>query len=236
MKRMLVSVGVAFLFISAADAADMGAPRGPIGMPVKGPLLPPPDNTRSGGYLGLNLGYGWARASATLTTPLGGFVASEGLDGVVGGAQAGWNWQIGNTVYGVEADIQATGQRNAVGGVIGGVPFTVTDSLPWFATARARIGLASGRMLTYVTGGYAYQSFRTSVSSPLAGIAFSDTEGRGGVAVGGGVEWAIGARWSAKLEYLHLTAGSSADTLAPGVTVSTKLRNNIGRMGVNYLF
>src|ERR1700759_682649 len=66
----------------------------------------------NGFYLGGNLGYGLGKASADFSV-LGvpALSASETLKGWVGGVQAGYNWQRGFVVAGVELDVQATGQK-----------------------------------------------------------------------------------------------------------------------------
>ncbi len=73
----------------------------------------------TGFYVGGNVGYSWGRsndtsnlnngAGTTLFTSLGG----SNLDGVVGGGQAGYNWQVQNWVWGFEGDIQGTDERGS---------------------------------------------------------------------------------------------------------------------------
>ena len=98
------------------------------------------------------------------------------LDGIVGGGQIGYNWQMQRAVFGLEADIQGTDEKGSraftcplntctppVGGflalVIPGpaVPVTLNQKIDWFGTVRGRIGyLADPKLLLYVTGGLAY--------------------------------------------------------------------------------
>jgi outer membrane immunogenic protein len=77
------------------------------------------------------------------------------VKGWVFGGQAGYNWQVNaRMVFGVEADIQATGERaNVVGATSFTTPIssdfhlvttqTTTDDwkFPWFATFRLRGGV-----------------------------------------------------------------------------------------------
>ena len=92
-----------------------------------------------------------------------------GLDpqGVLGGVQAGYNWQAGKFVFGLEADIQASDiHGNAVLTPIiqnNGTPFpgagflAASQRIDWFGTVRARAGFTPvDRLLLYVTGGLAY--------------------------------------------------------------------------------
>ncbi len=94
-----------------AHAADL-----PIGVPVhSAPILLP--FTWAGFYFGLNLGGHLGNDKVTTTTDTaGGFgpagaaaidAASPGTfnpSGVMFGAQAGYNWQFGDAVVGIEAD------------------------------------------------------------------------------------------------------------------------------------
>jgi outer membrane immunogenic protein len=66
----------------------------------------------TGFYAGANLGGSFGRTStdfAIAGLPFG--ATSQRMDGVLGGLQAGYNWQRGRGLLGWEADIQATSQR-----------------------------------------------------------------------------------------------------------------------------
>src|SRR3989442_144333 len=79
----------------------------------KGPTLykapTTPAWTWAGLYLGVNVGYGWGKSStdtvfsdATIGTPLLATNTSAALKGVIFGGQAGFNWQSGPWVVGIE--------------------------------------------------------------------------------------------------------------------------------------
>src|SRR5947209_12123581 len=53
----------------------------------------------AGLYLGGNVGYDWGSVDNSFTKPAG----------FSGGVQAGYNWQSGPWVFGLEGDVQATG-------------------------------------------------------------------------------------------------------------------------------
>jgi opacity protein-like surface antigen len=92
MKSFLASVALLAICVSVtARAADM---------PVKAaPILPPPYNW-SGFYLGANLGGAWT--SGSLNIP--GNNLYGGLTEFIGGVQAGYNFQAGHLLFGVEGD------------------------------------------------------------------------------------------------------------------------------------
>lgn len=92
--------------IGAASAADL---------PVKSPYVKAPVAVAydwTGFYVGANLGWSFGRSSTDYVIaglPFGS--TSQSMDGILGGLQAGYNWQNGRGVFGLEADIQATAQK-----------------------------------------------------------------------------------------------------------------------------
>ncbi len=210
----------------------------------------------TGFYLGGNVGSGVARDHSSLSRPLiGEFTETFNLapDGFNGGMQAGYNWQAGNIVFGLEADIQGSSQRDnkacfdlCLPGVIA---IAFDSKLPWFGTARGRIGYSVGSTLFYATAGYAYGGVKTDVTTiNFPGIAASTglRADRGGYAVGGGIETPLtflglfGPNWTTKAEYLYVDLGRTTGTVvnAVGATydLSTKVEEHIFRSGINYHF
>lgn len=248
-SRFATSVCAAIAIIGLGDAAlaaDLPAARPAYKAPVFALAAP---YSWSGFYLGANLGYGWARASASVTGT-GGFSgdASEDLNGGVFGVQAGYNWQFGQTVIGIETDFQGTTQKASQTATClaatCGVDVTATrdSKLPWFGTTRLRLGYAFDRWLPYLTAGIAYGEHKTEVtaSTATASGSSSGSETRAGLALGAGVEVGLAPNWSAKLEYLYLDSGTVTTTTAVSgygtVTEDERLKNNIVRGGINYRF
>jgi outer membrane immunogenic protein len=213
----------------------------------------------TGWYIGANIGgsFGTASESATFAgVPVGG--GSSRLDGVLGGGQIGYNWQANAWVFGLEADIQATGEdgSNSVsetvtlpGVFIAAAPTSTgtlnySEKLPWFGTVRGRLGvLANPNWLLYATGGLAYGEADTNTTLTVGALGVSnnfDTT-RLGWTAGGGVEAFLSRNWSAKVEYLYVDLGSFSNaftglgTFTP-VTLSTHVTDNIVRAGLNYHF
>jgi len=228
--------------IGAAAAADL---------PVK--ALPPAATAYSwaGFYIGGNVGYSWGRAASNLdadpvTVNIGtafntpGFVGSDTLTpkGVIGGGQIGYNWQTSqNWVFGLEADVQASGERarrsfsngfsftapppNPALPVSGVATMDYAAKITWFGTVRGRVGYAWDRVMLYATGGLAYGGVNlagtNTVSGTVAGLPFlavtaiGHSQVNAGWTVGAGIEGALGNRWTWKAEYLHLDLGSMDD-------------------------
>ena len=110
-----------------------------------------PAFTWTGFYVGVNAGYGWTASKTTryVGTPdyvaLGSLVPqSAGLsnDGFVGGAQAGYNYQMGAFVLGAEADIQYADLKKSASVSAPLATSTIDRNLDWFGTVRLRAGCA----------------------------------------------------------------------------------------------
>ena len=224
-------------------------------------ITPPPANW-SGFYLGGNVGGGTARDRTSFAFSQVGTATelfSLSPDGFNGGVQAGYNWQASNWVFGLEADFQGSSQRDNRACVQtcnpGAAPviFAAYDAkLPWFGTARGRIGYSVGSTLFYATGGYAYGRVKTNITAAFlvapASAEISST--KGGYTVGGGIETPLsflslfGPNWTSKTEYLYVDLGTSTGafpiTSIGGVVVtatnSTNVREHIFRTGLNYHF
>jgi outer membrane immunogenic protein len=225
------------LVLVTAQAAKAGGP------------LPAAATDWSGFYLGGNLGYGTARASADfslLGVPL--VSGSETLDGAVYGGQIGYNFQWSRAVLGIETDLQATSQKATATRLCvtlacgAGVTQSSSDSIPWLGTLRLRAGLAFGPLLIYGTGGAGYGEFKSTqtLTSTLASVTSTTSEQRLAWVAGAGIEAALGRRWSVKFEYLYLDAGEQQTTyslLGIGlIAQQSRMTENISRVGLNYRF
>jgi outer membrane immunogenic protein len=255
--------------------------------------LPPPQPPAevyawTGFYLGLNGGGAWGQSHVTQTvncgTPpgTGYFCDSSGTGAAnaavlgaagsgninssafTGGIQAGYNYQWGRSVVGIETDfdsfhLSGTLRGNGIfpvagpGGVLpAGTAFTIVNGVntDWLWTFRGRIGwLAQPNLLAYVTGGAAVTSLAVSTN-------YSDNNGamgsgsasatKTGWTIGGGLEWLLDNHWSVKGEFLYVDFGTvTANASVPAgakataiSTISTKadLTAEIARLGVNYKF
>jgi outer membrane immunogenic protein len=203
----IVSGAVALLaagWTISADAADLYAPRGPY--TVNQPL-----NAYSwaGPYIGGNLGYDWGSVDQNPTRP----------SGFEGGVQAGYNWQSGPWVFGVEGDIEATGAADTF------APWKFSN--PWFGTLRGRVGYALSNVLFYGTGGLAFGELRGET------FGLAETHTTAGWTVGVGAEVGLAQNWSAKIEYLYVDLSESNFVITGA---SNGYRFGLVRAGVNYHF
>ena len=219
------SVLVMMLAVASANAADARIPYGvpppqygpaPYAPPLP-PVLPPPPILPClwlGPYVGANAGFQW-------TSNVGGLSPS----GFTGGIQAGYNWQNGAWVYGVEADFNLSSASARFA--------DYQFSNPWFGTLRGRAGyVVNDVVFVYGTAGLAF-----GVSTVTRG-GLSDTSGHAGWTIGAGAEFGLapfglGPNWSAKVEYLYL--GLSQSSVLPAAA-SSGFPSNVMRVGVNYHF
>jgi outer membrane immunogenic protein len=161
--------------------------------------------------VGANLGYQWSAISGNSAKP----------GGVAGGAQAGYNWQSNQFVFGAEADLQFSGANDTFAGW--------KFSNPWFGTLRGRIGYAVSNILIYGTGGFAYGGARVERTATGA----NEAKLHPGWAIGAGMEVALATNWSARAEYLYVDL---SDRSYSQTGTSIGVESNILRLGVNYRF
>jgi len=174
-------------------------------------------------------------------------------NGAVGGAQFGFNYQIGAVVIGAETDLSATrlGGDDIYSVNLYGVRVTTRSEnrLSMLGTVRGRAGIAFGNLLIYGTGGYAYgrvEQRGTIVPDPANNPTAlgSRSEIASGWALGGGVEYAITPGMSVRLDYTRYDLGRRQLTLgeitglAPGeyATMRTRTSGDILKAGFNFGF
>jgi len=216
MKRVLLAGVALAALMGSASAADI--PRRVVERPVAAPVPHVVAYNWTGFYAGLNAGWGWG-------------ANGNGDGGLVGGT-LGYNWQMNNIVFGVETDLAWSGidtdRRCRFGG---GVSCEVNND--WFGTVRGRLGIAMDRFMPYVTGGVAYGDVDARVGR------FSGSDTRAAWTLGGGVEFALAAPWTAKLEYLFVDLGDvdvSCGSRCGLRNGNFDFNAHIVRAGVNYRF
>jgi outer membrane immunogenic protein len=230
-------------FTSVASAADLPAKAPPPAYVASAPVV-----DWTGPYAGIAGGWGWGKSTqrdpgvpAQSCAPLlgtypncfddGNYTISGGM---IGGT-IGYNWQNGPWVFGVEGDYSwadISGQSNVCG------PTTITPhpcgtKIESLGTARVRIGRVMGNALPYITGGWAFGNVNGWDSyTPASGTAMYS-----GWTIGGGVEWRLDPRWSAKIEYLYVDLGSrQLFNVVPGVPETVSDTANVIRVGLNFKF
>ncbi len=259
MRKVSGLVGATLLFASPAFAADIA---------VRAPVIPPgPVFGWTGFYIGGNVGLGWesqavnfSGSADTQAAIARGQVPSSlaaNPKGRIGGVQAGYNWQTGAFVFGIEADIQATDlaknqtSYTAIGGGFFPTTTSASEELNRLGTVRGRLGYTiTPSLLLYGTGGFAYgrgevsSSVMTTPNCPgfCGGLTSAST--LTGWAAGGGLEYMVTPNWTMKLEYLHYDLGTLSQTYGDNrgvspttfVNTSTEFDGDLVRIGANYKF
>ena len=146
----------------------------------------------------------------------------DGLgSGFIGGGQAGFNYQVGQWVFGVEGQISATSVNKSVDFMF----MHAEASLDWISTFAGRAGFAFDRWLVYgkLGAAWAHVSVNASIGVPgIGGWSVSDSDTVNGWMFGLGTEYALLNNWSVKLEYNMLD-------FDPGTI-------HVVKAGVNYRF
>jgi outer membrane immunogenic protein len=242
MVRVLIIAGVASLALTgSALASDLPNAKGP---PVYVP--PPPAFSWTGVYVGVNAGYGGDHLFVGANGPGGSLGGSSiPINGFIGGGQVGFNYEIpgsdivgANFVVGGETDFDGStvAGSQTLGPPIVTATGPVTGRLDWLGTARARLGLAFGNVLPYVTGGFAYAHESVSQPGPAAwSIGTTPT----GWTAGAGLEYAFARNLSVKAEYLYVDLSRTSGGIpgdGAGVFQTARPTLNVVRAGLDWKF
>jgi len=180
----------------------------------------------TGIYAGLSGGYAWGRSELQFGRIDRDFSARN-PSGALGALTIGYNWELGGGwIGGVEGDIGLMDARSS--------DRAATSRIgPWWGTIRARAGYAFGETLVYATGGAAFAEFDETVAG---GAVVTSHDTRSGWVAGGGVEHAIAANITAKVEYLHMDFGSFNAVNQNGQAFAFENHADLVRAGINYKF
>jgi len=210
MRRFGAGLGVpacaaAMLLSAPARAADMAPPSYYPPAPLSPALY-----DWTGVYVGGNVGAGllsdaWTQSIAAPPTSFAGTIKVAPA-ALVGGAQAGLNYQLKALVVGIQGswtDSAITG--NGTANTIPADSLVRGTSAPlWFATATGRVGFADNAWLFYVKGGGAWMNVKYT-ENVLTGSVTIMTQGlsatRSGYTAGLGVEFGMTENLSAIVEY-----------------------------------
>jgi outer membrane immunogenic protein len=263
MRRLLLASS-ALVLAGPAFAADL-----PARMPVKAPpAVAAVPYTWTGCYLGGHVGAGWDRTSfSDPGTPFPGFLfvppsiqqtlapvgASVGVNsraGVVGGVQAGCDYQFANNwVIGLGgdfawSDIHGLANDPFFVGKNGG-PVPISTRTNEIASLTGRVGYAWDHFLLYGKGGGAWAHDNYSIQNLNCALFttcnLTGSTDRTGWTAGVGLEWAFADHWSALVEYDHYGFGSKGLAFFDPVNVLTRVYNvkqdvDVVKVGINYRF
>lgn len=147
---------------------------------------------------------GFCGGAANGPTPADG--CSDDDDGGEYGLRAGYDWQVGNWVFGALGEVSWNEVSDSVTAFSTTPAFyTMTRELDYLLSIRARGGYAFSNVLFYGTAGFAFgevdQSFSTS--NGVNTFTERDDSDVDGYQWGAGVEWAVAPNWRIGAEYLR---------------------------------
>ena len=220
MNRLLLgSVALAAIGVTVvAHAADMPTKALPASVPT------PPYNW-SGFYIGANFGGAWTNGS--LNIPGNNFYG--GITEFIGGVQAGYNFQAGHLLFGVEGDIDWASFNHPA------LPFPTLGSVShrWMSTAAGRVGLVNDRWLVFAKLGGGWVQSDATVNVP-GSPSWNGSHTNSGWLIGGGIEYGFKAHWTVKLEYDYLALSNWNSATVPTVGMNRDVQ--MIKAGINYKF
>ena len=260
MRRLVLAVVALFAIVSGA--ALQAAYAGPAPAPA------PSTYNWTGMYFGAHVGGGWAAKDWTLVaTPAccdngpGAALGSGTGSGLLGGLQAGMNWQQGPVVFGLQGDVSFAGINGTAANPASAQPGNCWSGgdqtarcgskTDWLASVTARAGvLVMPDTLLYVKGGFAFAHDVFSVTDLVAnqGGCYGNPgpdyaavgQGRTGGTVGFGGEHAFSNKVTMFAEYDYSNFGTqnvdfpdTGNGCSPGFTVAIKQSVQEVKVGFN---
>jgi outer membrane immunogenic protein len=250
MKKILLATTMlaSLLIAGAAQAADM---------PLKAPPRAAPYYSDwTGFYLGIHGGYGWGEMNPD-DFDFGGSFHNPKPKGGLFGAQAGYNWQYGRAVVGLELDYSGASLkddqhvnlfsiceiselRTNVKQACDTVGLAVRSKIDQLASARARAGfLLTDNLLAFGTAGLGWGHSAETIAVTFNGsdiFALKAKTDHFGWVAGGGLEYKFAQNWLISGEFLHYDFGSDSFAFQPILTINTKTTVDVARGALSYKF
>lgn len=232
------------------------------------PVPPPPTSCFQGWYFGAHGGGlllefdSETSAFEETVSPRGGsesvFASTGKRHGEAtweGGLHAGYNFQRGAWVFGLEVDIQGTDfQRTGFasdliqfntdsngGREVYATQITSKTELDWYSTGRLRIGHTLGeRVMPFITGGGAVGLAGVSEVTGVHGekpfprnasftdqFSDSDRQIHGGWTAGAGIDFCLTEHWMLNFTYLYVDLGDSSASTSFLTTLPASERSGV---------
>ena len=230
------------------DASDVATSSAATGI-FKVPARPVMATNWTGFYVGGHAGGGWgAKEWKSADGVLGGlsgsrFQGSGDVNGLLAGAQIGYNYQMGTWVVGVQADASVSdfyGNAKCATTFTGVGSGTCNSKVDSIGMVTGRLGRAYGKFLLYGDAGVAWAHDKYAVKSYTAGFDYNGSQTRMGWTLGTGIAYAMTPNWSVFGEYNYLSFGEKVVTLNDPVNgqsnVNIGQRLNVFKVGANYKF
>jgi len=204
--------------------------------------LPPVIADWTGFYIGGNGGWGLSRnclnfvASATIAD---GCISKSG--GLIGG-QLGYRWQMGQVVFGFEAQGDWANLNSSHVSIFNPVNTTGTK-LNGLGLFTGQFGYAGIATLLYMKVGAAVTSNSVFINSTLGGVSLASASStHWGPSLGVGFDYGFSPNWTAGIEYNHLFMGdsnnsfSAVNPIVAGALIRITQDVDMVTLRVNYKF
>jgi lipid A 3-O-deacylase len=151
------------------------------------------------------------------------------------GGYAGYNWQSGKGIFGVEIDASPATRAFTAGCDLPGT--SCRAEIRGVYSARARFGWVIDNVMIYGTGGVALAPWDSSVLDLATAQKLDRASGVNyGVAVGAGIEYKPFERLGVRAEIMHYGIDGWDLTLPGGATAASQFQSYVGRVGVTWYF
>jgi len=250
MKSLLTALFLSGVALPAL-AADM-AVKAP-------PRVVPAVADWSGFYFGIHGGYGWGdiKPDDFNVADLADGLSNPSPKGWVFGGQAGYLWQYGRFVGGLEIDYSAAGLKDdqevtRKGEVCtideqcvrGALTLGLHSKIDALASARARAGfLVADALYLYGTAGLGWGHSKVAIEATAcienkceSGTLLSAKTNEFGWVAGAGLEWRFTQTMSLRGEFLHYDFGSVGHAFQPLLTINAKTTVDVARGALNFRF
>jgi len=191
MRILFTAVSLATVLIAASSAAKAAD----LYVETEVPYVEPDLIDWTGFYAGVSAGGIWGTASYDSPGAPETNYESD-LDGFLAGVQAGYNWQAGDLVFGLQSDFAYTSAETDEG-----------DALTWLGTTTGRLGFAVDSLLFYGKAGAAYGV--SDVSFTWDSVTYDESDWHFGWTAGVGAELALDENISIFAEYDYVDLGSA---------------------------
>jgi outer membrane immunogenic protein len=219
MKRLLIASSLLVTSVNLASAADMIQT-----------AEPPAGFIWSGGYVGLQAGYGWGKEDNGFPDNPTAQISGD-VKGGLGGIYGGWNWQFNNIVAGIDANVDYSDIKGTSSNAANE---SLTTKLRWDGAVRGRVGYAVDQFLIYGAGGLAFGNIDVNVFDS-GGTFASARDTKAGWTIGVGTEVAFSANLIGRAEYSYTDFGK-VDYTAPGGPGTVAVKTNTVALGLAYKF
>jgi outer membrane immunogenic protein len=208
--------------------------------------LPPATYNWTAFYVGGNIGAGLLSENSSQVPGLAAPALTPitpphpSVFGLIGGAQAGFDYQFSSVVVGAQASLSDSyiNGQDTENATPAGNQLRLTSEPTWFASVTGRVGYAANTLLFYVKGGGAWMHINHVEDNLVGGatigtLSISDT--RSGFVGGVGLEYAMTENLSALFEYDFYDFGTKTE---PFFITPLAIRSDLHALtvGLNYRF